>query len=104
MDLKDVVAKVEIEATEAVNAYNAGHHDRAENHLAKIGVMVGGYQPRFEASKADVTESATIEKPKEDAHETPAQVPGDSAQPATPGAAAAAGKVLPASQFEKPSQ
>ena len=104
MDLKDVVAKVEIEATEAVNAYNAGHHDRAENHLAKIGVMVGGYQPRFEASKADVTESATIEKPKEDAHETPAQVPAASAQPAATPGAIAAQQIAPGPEAQKPNQ
>ena len=104
MDLKDVVAKVEIEATEALNAYNAGHHDRAENHLAKIGVMVGGYQPQFKAQEIEIKSPITIEKPKEDAPATPAQVPGSPAQPAATPGAIAAQQIAPGPEAQKPNQ
>ena len=104
MDLKDVVEKVNRDALEALNAFHAGHHDTAEKYLYEIEKQVVEYL-RVPASPAgDVTESATSEKPDEVQKDTPAKVLGDSAQPVTPGAAAAAQQVGQSPEAEKPTQ
>ena len=104
MDLKDVVIAVKEKTKEAELAYNAGHHDVAEKYLGEIRLTVEAYFDVPATPAGDVTGSAVSEKPDEVQKDTPAKALGAAAQSATPGAAAAAGKPLPASQIEKPNQ
>lgn len=104
MDLKDVIAKVNEVAMEAHNAFHAGHQDVAEAYLRKSLDQIQMYFDEQTKPAGDVTESATSEKSAETLPETPAEVPGDSVAAAALGSQAAASEVLPASQFEKPSQ
>lgn len=92
MDLKDTVTQVELDATEALSAYNAGHHEKAEEYLCSIENTVGQHIRENIKKANDVTESATSETLAETSKETPAQPPGPAAQ---------AGAVLPAADAQK---
>ncbi len=104
MDLKDVVANSQVTSAEALSAFNAGHHDKAEGILMAQMIETGEYFGERTTPAGDVTESATSEKPAETLEETQAKVSGPGVHPAVIDPDAPASEVLPASQFEKPTQ
>ena len=76
MDLKDVIAKVEVATAEAGLAYNAGHPDVAGNYLCEIAKVINEYFGVPATPLEDVTKSATSEKPEEPSKEKPEQAAG----------------------------
>jgi len=104
MDLKDVIQTVVEQADEAQKAFNAGHHDNAEEHLHSIEGLVVEYLRMPATPAGDVTGSATMQKAFEDSPEPPAQVPGFAAADAAQGSQAAAQQVGGSLTDEKPTQ
>lgn len=104
MDLKDVIESVCSSAGEAHSAFHAGHHDTADNYLGEIRTVIQAYFGEISEWAGDVKKSATSEKPTEALKETQAKVSGPGVQPAVIDPDAPASEVLPASQFEKPTQ
>lgn len=88
MDLKDVVQNVRDKADEAVNSFHAGHHDNARHYLAGIRAEIVQFETANPTPADDVTGSATSEQGAGESQDTPAEVPGSQA--------------LPATQFEEP--
>ena len=104
MDLKEIVAKNKNIAESAHSSFHAGRLDDAENYLMVEMQTIARYFNGKTTSAGDVNESATSEKPAETLEETQEKVSGPGVHPAVVDPAPAAGKVLPASQFAKPTQ
>lgn len=102
MDLKDLVANNQVTSAEALSAFNAGHHDKAEEQLKTQMIETGKYFDEKTTPAGDVTGSATSEKPDEVQKEKPAEVPGSPAQPAAAAPAAAAQQIGTGSAEPKP--
>lgn len=102
MDLKDVVNKVFESATEAQNAYHAGHPDDSERYLKDVQNLIGGYFSMPATPADDVTGSADAESPAEEQPAKPAQVPAAQAQPGAVDPAVAAQQIGGSLTDEKP--
>lgn len=104
MDLKDVIQKAVEGVDEAQRAYHAGHHEDAESFLEGVNDYMTLYFGEAPPRPKDGTQSTTSEKANETLPETPAEAPGPEVPQVPMDPAAAASEVLPASQFEKPTQ
>lgn len=82
MDLKEVVANSKVNSAEALSAFNAGHHDKAEKYLMAQMLETAKYFDEQGISAGDVTELPTSEKKAEPSMEKREEVPG-AALPAT---------------------
>lgn len=79
MDLKEVIEKVNADAMEAYNAFHAGHKDVAEEHLARVAVLIDDYEPLYPKQHEDVTKSAQ----GENMGENTVSIPAEQASPGT---------------------
>ncbi|MBA7630458.1 hypothetical protein ES703_37980 [subsurface metagenome] len=104
MDLKDVVANLQVTSAEALSAFNAGHHDKAEERLMAQMIETGKYFDEKTKPAGDVTGSATSEKPAESLEETQAKVSGSGVHPAVIDPVAAAQQIGTGSVEPKPPQ
>lgn len=87
MDLREAIERVKIEAESAYSSFHAGRRDDAEKYLGIVHADIHEWFGVAATPAGDVNETATSEKPAEEAAEKPAEVPG---------------AVLPASQFVHP--
>ncbi len=104
MDLKNVIATVNEKAMEAHNAFHAGHRLPAEEYLRQSLDEIQMYFDEQTKPAGDVPESPTSAKSIETLTETQAKVDPPGVQPAVIDPDAPAPEVLPASQFQKPTQ